>query len=266
MTEFETESEPPFWGWTGMLMALGLAFASLVSGSLMLAVPYMLIRRRGVSSLMEIAMPAQFAGYVIWLVCLWAVFRYMYGHPFWSAMQWRMPQFGLLPYVLAGPLLAVAIGLLGTMLHAKESSVPMIEDLLKDPVSRWWLIAFGVTVGPLCEEIFFRGLLLPLVDRAAGVAVALLVTSVPFALLHGPQYGWSWQHMVLLVLASVVFGAVKLLTRTLTAPVALHCAYNATMFAGYLMTLRNQPPSMEEIQVLLRDMLPALLRMQSLPW
>jgi hypothetical protein len=66
------------------------------------------------------------------------------------------------------------------------------------PGAALWIAIFAVSVGPALEEIFFRGLLQPVAVRSAGAVAGVLIAAVPFALLHGPQYGWSWRHVLLI--------------------------------------------------------------------
>src|SRR5256885_2249784 len=67
----------------------------------------------------------------------------------------------------------------------------------------------AVTLGPVSEELIFRGFLFPLLARTFGVVVAILGAALPFALLHGPQYAWSWRHILLVLLAGCAFGWVR---------------------------------------------------------
>jgi membrane protease YdiL (CAAX protease family) len=94
---------------------------------------------------------------------------------------------------------------------------------------------FGVSIGPLCEELAFRGFLMPLLIRSLGAWAGVLITALPFALLHGPQYSWSWQHIVLLALAGTAFGLVRHLSGSTAAAVMTHATYNLTFFSALVM-------------------------------
>jgi membrane protease YdiL (CAAX protease family) len=70
------------------------------------------------------------------------------------------------------------------------------------------------------EEFLLRGTLFDALDKAAGSAAALLVTSVLFAMLHVPLYGW---HVVPLDLGVGIFlGGLRLLTGGTVAPAVAH--------------------------------------------
>jgi membrane protease YdiL (CAAX protease family) len=70
------------------------------------------------------------------------------------------------------------------------------------------------------EEALLRGALFTAIDRAAGVAVAVGVTSLAFALMHVPVYGW---HVVPLDLGVGIFlGGLRLAGGVWQAPAMAH--------------------------------------------
>ena len=70
------------------------------------------------------------------------------------------------------------------------------------------------------EELVLRGVLFVAIRRHAGVATAIAVTSVVFALMHVPTYGW---HVVPLDLGvGIWLGGLRLLGRGVAAPVVAH--------------------------------------------
>jgi len=128
------------------------------------------------------------------------------------------------------------MGALANLLQAKNIQHTLMEQLLSDPVGVRLLVLFGITAAPLIEELLFRGIFLPVAVRSVGVPAGLLITSVPFSLMHGPMYDWSWQHLLLLVLVGVVFGVVRLRSDSTLASTITHGAYNLMMFAGHFLT------------------------------
>ena len=71
------------------------------------------------------------------------------------------------------------------------------------------MAAFGVTLAPLLEELFFRGMLYPLLRRAWGVAVGVIITGGAFASIHAQQLGYSWGPMLTIFAVGVVFTLVR---------------------------------------------------------
>jgi uncharacterized protein len=77
-------------------------------------------------------------------------------------------------------------------------------------------------VVPYIEELFFRGALFtPLSERAAGF-VAVLTTSIAFALAHQEPRNWAP-----LLLVAVVLGELRRRGGSIWSGVALHAAFNA---------------------------------------
>jgi membrane protease YdiL (CAAX protease family) len=70
------------------------------------------------------------------------------------------------------------------------------------------------------EELVLRGVLFDAVDRAAGGTIAVVTTSLVFALIHVPLYGW---HVVPLDLGvGLILGGLRVLTGGVTAPASAH--------------------------------------------
>jgi hypothetical protein len=133
--------------------------------------------------------------------------------------------------VALGFLLALGVGFTGQLIGAPHDT-PMME-LLKDPDTLWLFGIFAVLIGPVTEEIGFRGFLFQPIERAQGAVAAILITSAIFASLHGGQYGWSWQILTLLFVAGVSFGFVRWKTGSLWPPIVMHIAYNGLQFGAF---------------------------------
>jgi uncharacterized protein len=58
-----------------------------------------------------------------------------------------------------------------------------------------------------------------------------VVTSIPFAAMHGEQTGYAIGPFLLLVGVSLVLCAVRLMTRSLASSVLVHACYNFLLFA-----------------------------------
>jgi len=71
----------------------------------------------------------------------------------------------------------------------------------------------------------------------AGIAIA----SVVFAALHGFEYRWHWQYLLLVFSASLVFGWTRARWNSTGASTLLHAGYNLMFFIGYLVQGRMLP-------------------------
>jgi hypothetical protein len=132
-----------------------------------------------------------------------------------------------------GIYVAVGILALGVILRTPAVESPM-HEMLRDPVSIALVGILASTIGPFFEEVFFRGLLQPVLVSRLGVISGIVLSSLPFALLHGPQYAWSWRHILLITLAGAAFGWRRYKTESTGAAAVMHGAYNFTLFVGFI--------------------------------
>ena len=225
--------EQPAWGWKEVVIAISLMIPAMLIGSL-LAIWIAGFILGQTPAQVQVAIPGQFAAYSLWLAAVWVLLRTP-TTSFRQAVKWTWPEGGPWFYLALGPGLAIATGLLASLLQAKNIKFGLMEQLLADPVACRILVIFGVTGAPLIEELLFRGIFLPVAIRSLGTVGGLLVTSIPFSLMHGPMYDWSWQHLFLLVLVGVAFGLVRIRSNSTLASTVAHGAYNLTMFAGHFL-------------------------------
>ncbi len=225
------EGREPFWGYRDLLVFLGLALPSLIAGALIVKAILLAFFVHTKHPALEL-LPAQFLGYALMYSALAALFHAKYGRPFWNSLGWRWPRTPLGRIVALGALLAFAISILGALLKTPETPTPM-KELLSDRASLILVAILGTTLGPMCEELAFRGLMQPLFIRSLGVAPGILLAAAGFGLLHLPEYGYHWQQGVLITLAGAAFGVMRWISGSTLASTIMHAAYNATLFVGY---------------------------------
>ncbi len=196
--------------------------------------------------------PAEAFSYLLVLVAAVPVFRAMWHRSFAAGVHWNLQQatqnFGKL--LLLGLASGFGMGALGSVLPMPKDP-PIMADILHSPAGAWMMLIFGITGAPLFEELFFRGFLLPAflnafrwlslkgdISAAAvlwlGVPVSILLTSLPFALLHGEQVAHAWAPVLIIGLVSVILCLVRLRLDSLASSTLVHAAYNFTLFAGIL--------------------------------
>lgn len=225
-------AEPyPFWGYDDLILFLGAAIPCALAAVLIMAALNRVLPPESGRALPLLL--GQFTGYGLWFGVLYFILRVRYGRPFWSSLSWSSSKRGIALCFMLGPAVALGLAIAGVLLKAPETPTPM-TDLLRDRASIFALGVFATTLGPLCEELAFRGFILPLLARSFGPAVAIGIAALPFALLHGPQYSWSWVHVVLVGCAGVCFGIARVATRSTAAAVGMHATYNLTFFSAFL--------------------------------
>ena len=82
----------------------------------------------------------------------------------------------------------------------------------------------SVLLAPVCEELFFRGYLLPALKHHGSLRAAVAV-SLCFALVHA----WSPANLLAYVLLSLLLCWMALHTQSLLAPIFMHAGYNFTL-------------------------------------
>ncbi|MBZ5608638.1 MAG: CPBP family intramembrane metalloprotease [Acidobacteriia bacterium] len=219
----------PFWDYQDLLLFFGFAIPSLLVTVLVVG---------NISALRVFGRPfqgllAQLVWYGLVFGVLYGILRSRYGQPFWRSLGWRFPFRGMAIVLFGGPLLAIAIGYAGYLLRTPDIEVPFREMLGNRPTLLLFAL-FVVILGPLCEELAFRGFMMPLLVRSFGAAAGIIGTGALFGCLHAPEYAWSWRHALLITTAGSVFGWVRYKTGSTAAATVMHAGYNLTQLAAFL--------------------------------
>jgi membrane protease YdiL (CAAX protease family) len=172
----------------------------------------------------------QFASWVPVLFYIYFVVVRRYKRGFGEGVGWLPLKHPPAHYIATGALLVLSVTLMALVVAIPDQSYPMLE-LFEDPDALWILGAFGVLVAPAIEEIVFRGFLFSGLEHIHGTGVALVVTSVVFSLVHGSQYGWQWQNLLILLWVGLILGAIRAQTQSTKATTLVHASYNGLLFA-----------------------------------
>ncbi len=230
----------PFWGYEDVAMFVGMVLPAVLLAVLAIAGGGMLwsafFKRPVVQNL-----GGQLLTYLFLFGGLRQLFIARYGRPLFGSLGWTLSLSGAIWPILIGPVLAISVGMLGMMLRAPVIRNPF-EGMMQSTTEVALVGLFAVLLGPLAEELAFRGFLLPLFRRSFGAIAAVTGTALAFALLHGPQYSWSWQHIFLVGSAGTIFGVTRLITGSTASSFLMHATYNLTFFALSLLQTRPTFP------------------------
>jgi membrane protease YdiL (CAAX protease family) len=200
---------------------------------------------------------SQAAWYVLTLFFCITVFPLIWHKRFFDGLQWRATAALRHVWRLLGAAAACFVAALADEILIPGPANTPIDQTFRIPGAIWLLFGFGVTLAPLMEEIAYRGFLLPalctaydwMVEQATGskppqprtdgsgrwsipaMVVASVISSVPFALMHGEQTAWSIGPFLLLVSISLVLCWIRLAARSLAASVMVHSSYNLLLFS-----------------------------------
>jgi len=148
---------------------------------------------------------------------------------FLAAIHWNWPS-NIAIYVLVGFALSIALQALAHFLPIPRE-LP-IDSFFRTPAEAWALSILSVTLAPLMEELFFRGFLYPVLARRLGLPIAVFLTALGFALLHGAQLMFTWGPVLVIFLVGVVLTMVRARQNSVAASVLIHMAYNGTITAA----------------------------------
>jgi membrane protease YdiL (CAAX protease family) len=222
--------------------------------------------------------------YIAWLGCMWWVSKYrsgvQKGKKYWGAFKdnFRLNNFKKRDIAYGVGIAAAMLGLQYLVLNVLPELAPSLKPELeasdntgpfKNMDGFWfYLIGFGVggLIGPICEELFFRGFLLrgfenhysykntgrnmdTLEDELGAQSstiksmivsyrnfthnnryiLATLFSTVLFGLAHF-QVGGSWITVALTGLLGLVFAVVTLKTNRLYPAIFAHIVHNSAVF------------------------------------
>jgi membrane protease YdiL (CAAX protease family) len=239
----DSSSEPrrgaPFWGYHDLFLFVGLAIAGILASSLLARVVVAVLHlRRPVGALEPLI--AQLLLDLFVFLALGAIFRLQYDEPFWRSLGWAPLRISPVRIVVLGFATALGVAFAAVAIHLPAGENPMTR-LLEDRTSVLLMAGFGVTLGPLFEELVFRGFLQPLVVRSLGAVPGILVAAVPFGVLHFWEYGKSWRHALLISAAGAAFGWMRQATGSTRASTLMHASYNALNFIALFAQKENLP-------------------------
>lgn len=220
------EREHPFWGFAEVLLVAALFLPAVWVGSTAVQAVSSYFHSNG-----QLGLPlliAEFIGYVIVFVALWLLFA-RHGKPLFESLAWVPQPFRPRHLIALGIALAAAVIILGNVLGIPNVETPF-DKLLNDTASRIGIAVFGVTLGPIIEELLFRGFLQPVLVDSMGVLPGILVTSILFGALHLTQNAFIWQSGVLITLVGFVLGVVRHVSGSTRASAITHISYNALPF------------------------------------
>jgi hypothetical protein len=243
--------ENPVWnGWDVLLIA-GLTLVTM----LVLQLAVLLAAHRfwfpyedlaDVSKKPILLIVSQFLIYIPVAACMILLVEGKYHVRFWQAIRWNWPrsQWKLLAL---GAAMFFVLGLLQNLLPMPKDTP--FEHLFDSPRDAYLLSIIAVTLGPLMEELFFRGFMYPVLARRMGAAWAIALTALPFGLIHLPQYGWAWGAALVIFLVGVVCGVVRAVQRSVAASFLVHAGFNGTqMLIAVVMTqgFRHMPKALAD--------------------
>src|SRR4051794_10049996 len=153
-TEGHEPPQPPrdevFWGYSELFLFVGLAIPAMLAGYGLIRALLALFRlhpNRAAEVLAE-----QLVTYIFLFLVLVVIFRAQYGRPFWASLGWRPMR--IAPILAAGAGWVAPFGVVAIAYAMHTPNTPnALTELMQDRLSLILVTVFGVTLGPLAEEL-----------------------------------------------------------------------------------------------------------------
>lgn len=244
--------ENPVWSGWDVLLIVGLTFFTILVSqfAILFGAKYFFYPHATLADLAQrplLLLISQFLidGFVA--LYLFALVEGKYHVGFWDAIRWNWPR-------AEWKLLTIGVAML-LALSALENILPMPKDtpfdkLLERPRDAYLLAIIAVSLGPLVEELFFRGFFYPVLARRWGAVWGVFLTALPFALMHMPQYGYAWGALMIVLMVGIVCGVVRAVTKSVGASFLVHVGYNGMQMLIAVAVTRgftHMPKSLLEI-------------------
>ncbi len=225
--------ENPLWsGWDVLSILVLTAVTFVVAQVVVIPGLFRLVYPHGnltdLSQMPALALVSQLLLYVVMACYMVGLVQGKYHTRFWQAIRWNWPGIAGVRFVGVGVLM-LGFDLLGRFLPMPKNTP--FDQFFDRPFDAYLTAAFAVTLGPLMEELFFRGFLYPVVARRWGAVSGVLLTALPFGLMHFYQYGNSWGAVLIVFMVGVVLTTVRAMTKSVAASFLAHVGYNATLMA-----------------------------------
>ncbi len=173
---------------------------------------------------------ANLPAHLLTLVLVWLVVSGGGRRPFWRTIGWTWTK-RLTPLAWIG--LAVALWVASNALTqlvvwtvgAEETTFERLIE--KSAGARFAITALAVLTAPLVEEVVYRGVLYPALQRAFGVAVGVIGVAALFIVVHVPQY-WENPGLIFgLAFLSIALTIIRARTGSVLPCFIIHLVFNA---------------------------------------
>ena len=229
--------------WSSVARAIGIWVSSvllLVLVPIAVTVPYLIYRivKLGPPSpealtsdkmIVFFTVAGVFPTHLLTLVVIWLAVSHGARRPFWKTIDFRWPasttpsMVTMMSVLMALFIFGVAWGVTYLWGDRKTDLDLMIESSIYTRV----VTAFvAVATAPLVEELIYRGLLYQALEKAAGVAVAVVFVSLLFAGVHVFQYRNNVAVIAVITLLSITLTIARAVSGSVIPPFIIHLVFN----------------------------------------
>jgi membrane protease YdiL (CAAX protease family) len=182
------------------------------------------------SSRFWLVMGVQTASYLLGLSLLVFFWKWGSWRP-WKNLSWKWLWGGYGSVLILLPLTEASVfSLTGVDPRVQLSLLPYFQGLPTHQGALLCLLA--VVIGPVFEELLFRGWLLGGLRTVFGKTPSLVVASLLFALVHQNFWGWPVSFVF-----GLISGVITLRTSSIATSIGVHALWNATTLGWVYLNL-----------------------------
>lgn len=248
----------------GLPVAVGVLFASLallLFVPLFAIIPYIIWRGVELQTLGEflqtdktailISILANLPAHLFTLALAWAVVTGIGQRPFWRTMGWSWSsRLGPSVDFMASVGMALGLFVLGVLITQLfgDQETALTRLINSSLAARYAVVVMAVLTAPLVEEVVYRGVLYPALQRRVGRIWGIVGVMMMFALIHVPQYLPSFGAIATIGILSLSLTLVRAYTGRLLPCVIIHTLFNGLASVLILLepTLKRMLPTTEQ--------------------
>jgi uncharacterized protein len=182
--------------------------------------------------------------HLLTLAVTWMVVTEGGRRPFWKTIGFEWPErMSPATTTIMSVLLAIVLyglALLVTYLYGERKTD--LDFLIESSIYTRIATAFmALATAPLVEEVIYRGVLYPAIEKAAGIGVAIAAVSLLFAGVHVYQYRNNIAVIFVILLLSIVLTVSRARTGKMLPAFIIHLVFNGIqsiliVLGGFLKT------------------------------
>ncbi len=263
------DPDDPPWGLLHGFILWLMSVAMIVIVPLVSVLPYVIYKVMAQGPMLDpmkdtglifISILAVFPAHILTLGIVWLVVTNRGRRPFLKTLGWTWSRnFG--PVMCVGlAVLLLIVAVLATWLFGGAET--QMDQIVKSSLKARFVLAFlAVFTAPLVEEIIYRGVMYPVVQRTFGTVWAVAVVSVLFAGVHVFQYFNNFAVVSVIAVLSVTLTLVRSRTRSILPCFVIHLVFNGlqALFLVFQPLLEKYANQQKAVTALLLQSLPRLL-------
>ena len=263
------DPDDPPWGMVHALLLWLMSVALIVVVPLLSLLPYIVYKTMTQGPVIDpmkdtglvfISILAVLPAHILTLAIVWLVVTNRGRRPFLQILGWTWPSnFGPVKCIGLAVLLLIVAVLFTWLFGGAETQ---LDQIVKSSLKARFVLAFlAVFTAPLVEEVIYRGVMYPALQRAIGTLWAVAIVSILFAGVHVFQYFNNLAVVSVIAVLSVTLTLVRSRTRSLLPCFVIHLVFNGlqALFLVFQPLLERYANQQKAVTALFIQTLPRFL-------